>query len=277
MPVPEPQRLQKMLDKRLLLASGREAGFDVPDGTVCETTDQIRAAALMLGWPLVLKPITSAETGRDGRLRRANTAVVTRDDLKSRLAEPVGPVLVQRYLPGRVVSIGGVVMGGRLLGIAVSRYLRTWPPQAGAACCSETIDAPKGLIDRALAVIEQMGCQGLFELEVLEHDGRLVMLDLNPRPYGSLALAIGAGANLPALWCGALLGETPVGTVAARPGVRYRWEDAELRHAIHDLRARRPPDARPRSGTVHPYAHMTDPGPLVARAVELAARIRRRR
>ena len=57
------------------------------------------------------------------------------------------------------------------------------------------------------------------------------MIDLNPRPYGSLALAIGSGLKLPAVWADLLLGREPrLG--AYRVGVRCRAEIREGRALV---------------------------------------------
>jgi FAD-dependent urate hydroxylase len=128
-----------------------------------------------------------------------------------------------------------------------------------------------------------MGWEGLFELELIERGIRdWAAIDCNPRAYGSLALAIAAGANLPAVWCSHLLGRQPA-PVSAQPGRFYRWEDADLRHALWQLRHGRVGAAahvaRMRRHVVHPYLQARDPGPFLARAVFLAgaARDRHRR
>ena len=104
------------------------------------------------------------------------------------------------------------------------------------------------------------------------------MLDLNPRFYGSVALAIAAGANVPAIWCEWLLGRDPSPTTA-RAGVRYRWEDADPARA--QGRARGNPGkagaAATAQPTTHPYFSRDDPGPLVARGIELIRIVTRRK
>jgi predicted ATP-grasp superfamily ATP-dependent carboligase len=185
------------------------------------------------------------------------------------------PVLVQRHHAAPVVSVGGVCADGRLLGVAVSRYRRTWFPDGGSAASSETFAAERSLIERVEALVAAAQVQGIFELELLELGaGRFAAIDLNPRVYGSMALAIAAGANLPAVWVRWLLGESPA-WCAARPGVGYRWEDAELRHLVWHVRRRHARAAlavlRPRLGTAHAYFRLADPGPLAARVLELAA------
>src|SRR5439155_14770438 len=111
------------------------------------------------------------------------------------------------------------------------------------------------------------------------------LLDLNPRSFASLALALEAGVNLIGLYCDLLMGEAP--TVArARPGVFYRWLDADVRHALAQVRSRRMSLGeaarilRPRRHTARGGPEsLRDPGPLLARLgyVASTAWARRRR
>jgi hypothetical protein len=63
----------------------------------------------------------------------------------------------------------------------------------------------------------------------------------------------------------------------ARAGVRYRWEDAEVRRAFWELRhgnlAQAAEIARPRRHVVHPHFRWDDPGPLLARGAWFAGRV----
>lgn len=259
------------INKEALAALAAAAGLPVPETIECTTEDDVLEAVAELGYPVVLKPVRTA----------AGATAVPRKALVARNAEILAgllpvfglPVLVQRFCGAPVVSVAGVCADGRLLGIAASRYRRTWFPDGGSASHAESFRADRGLIDRVEALVAAAQVQGIFELELLELGaGRHAAIDLNPRLYGSLALALAAGANLPAVWVRWLLGEAPT-WCEARPGVRYRWEDAELRHLLWHVRRRRLRSAlavvRPRSGTAHAYFRLTDPGPLAARVVEL--------
>src|SRR5262249_52419562 len=102
----------------------------------------------------------------------------------------------------------------------------------------------------------------------------------NPRVFASITLDNAAGANLAALWCDWLLGRNPLPAVA-KPARRYRWEEGELCHLAWQLRHGRfraaIAAARPRRRVTHSWFRVTDPGPLVARMLDLAIRSRRRR
>ena len=96
------------------------------------------------------------------------------------------------------------------------------------------------------------------------------MIDFNPRPYGSLALPLSAGANLPLVWCEWLRGHrTP--PVDALAGFSYRWEEADLFSLASNVR-----EGRFRTGAsvlvphrrvAHAFFSAGDPGPFAAHAL----------
>jgi FAD-dependent urate hydroxylase len=271
--LPAGDGVARSLDKLVLAEAASAAGLPAPDSELCPGREAALAAAHRFGFPVVLK--AARAVFQLGGARRPGSVRVSDGESLVRLLPRYGnPCMVQRAEAGPILSFGGVLAGGRLLGTAVSRYLRTWYPEAGNVSFSETVEPPRGLSDRIVTLLSIVGWEGIFEVELIARpDGSLSTIDLNPRVYGSLALAIAAGANLPALWCRWLVGGDPNPEVA-RPGVRYRWEDADMRHFLWQARRRRIGAAarvlRPRRRTVHPHFRLKDPGPLAARALALA-------
>jgi predicted ATP-grasp superfamily ATP-dependent carboligase len=269
------------LDKVHLAAAATEAGLAPPASVLCTDPEEAAEAGRRLSFPVVLKAAQSVYEARGRRWRVGSVRVQEEAALRT-LAAQFGEVcIVQQVEPGAIVSFAGTIGDGRLLGVAASRYLRTWYPEAGNVCFSESIEPPPGLTERVSSLLDEMRWEGIFELELIERpDGSHAAIDLNPRLYGSLALALQAGSNLPALWCRHVLGEQPEPTTA-RPGVRYRWEDADYRHMLAQLRKGRIRSGlavlRPYRHVAHPHARLDDPGPLVARALSLVRLAFRRR
>jgi FAD-dependent urate hydroxylase len=278
--LPSHEVVLRSLDKLELGSVASRHALASPSTRVCEDEADAIAAAGEYGFPVVVKP-TCAIIERDGsRHQFGGRHIGDPAGLRRAVSECGGRCLVQRAESGPVLSFGGVFAGGRLLGEAVSRYWRTWYPEAGNVSYSETIDRPE-LAERVTGLLAEIGWEGLFELEVIERGGQeWAAIDFNPRPYGSLALAIGAGANLPAVWCSHLLGRQP-SPVRAQPGRFYRWEDADLRHALWQLQHGSIGAAlgvmRVRPKVVHPYLQARDPGPFLARAVFMARSVSSRR
>ncbi|MGB2951838.1 MAG: hypothetical protein WBB74_00440 [Gaiellaceae bacterium] len=273
--LPPPAVVDKSLDKGTLVREAAAAGLEQPATVSCDHVRAASAAARELGFPLVVKPGRSVLRS-EGRMRQQALAIVTDErKLVRAVAEMVPPFLLQRFAATRhPISCGGVMTGDGLVAAAVSRYRRMWPPPAGSVTFSESVIPPEPLLERIEALLGAIGWHGIFEVELLELEpGRLAAVDLNPRVYGSLALAVRGGANLPAIWCDRLLGrERPRARGAA--GLRYRWEDGDLKHLLWQLRRGRVSAAAavlvPRRRVAHAYFELRDPAPIVARFLFLA-------
>jgi hypothetical protein len=89
------------------------------------------------------------------------------------------------------------------------------------------------------ALLGALGWTGLSQLQFLRGaDGRPRVIDFNGRFYGSLALALVAGVNLPALAAALATGRSTAGLGGdAVPGVRYQWLEGDLRAAREHSRA----------------------------------------
>jgi predicted ATP-grasp superfamily ATP-dependent carboligase len=161
----------------------------------------------------------------------------------------------------------------RLLQEATALY----PPRAGITVRGRTLEIDEVVAARAEAMLADLGWFGLAELQYLTGpDGRAHMIDLNGRFYGSLALALGAGVNLPAVWGALALGGSAEAVVDGRPGVLYQWLEGDLRRARVERRGGLLRDvagcliAAP--GRVHSIWSVRDPLPAVRYAAHLAAR-----
>jgi len=279
--------VQRALDKLELAATTTRHGLAPPPTWTCHGDVEARSAGAQLGYPVIVKPLSSVFMIGGRRHRAGSEIAAGAGELSAILERFGGAALVQQHRAGAVLSFAGVFAGDRLLAEAVSRYRRTWHPDAGSASFSETIEGSPELRERVIGVLVEIGWEGIFELELIESTETATTtwhaIDFNPRPYGSLALAIGAGANLPAIWSRHLLGGEPAPAIAAS-GVSYRWTDADLRHGLWQLahgRTAAAADVLARNGrVVHAYGRAADPGPGLARVAELGgaalARVRPR-
>ncbi len=338
--LPSHQVVERSFNREVLATAAGRAGLTPAPAVRCATVDEAIAAANQFGYPVLMKSISTVRDLGDVVLAGPNTMRIA-DESELRAAVPLygSAWLVQQMAHGRTLSFGGVMAGGRLIGVAVSQYLRTWPPQAGNVAFSVTIEPPPGLEDSVEALLRDVGWEGMFELELIQDTRGITPIDLNPRPYGSMALAIASGANLPGLWCDWVLGRdhlpvsaesrsgrfrrtrcgrrrsyrgragrwpaavaVPAALAAAlwclgdgrglprtplagriqpgvpsraEPGRHYRWEDADLRHLLWQLRRRHWRAAsralRPWPRVVHAHFKVSDPLPLLVRLLVLAA------
>jgi predicted ATP-grasp superfamily ATP-dependent carboligase len=273
--LPPPEVVERSFNREVLARAAASAGLTPAPAVRCHDDDEAAAAARELGFPVLLKSISTVrERGHAVMAGPDTRRIESEGELRSAVGLYGEAFLVQRLETGRTCSFGGVIADGRLLGSAVSVYQRTWPPSAGNVSFSVTIEPPRGLEQSVTALLQDVGWQGMFEIELIHTlAGKFVPIDFNPRPYGSMALAVVAGANLPGVWCDWVLGRSGE-PLRAHAGRRYRWEDADLRHLLWQLRRGNYGAAartlRPWPGVAHPHFRRSDPLPLLARALSLA-------
>lgn len=188
--------------KQCASALARAAGVSAPDEHPATTDDEVRAAALTLGLPLVVK----GSFGRGGKTtfiaRQIEEALRAARTLRAARAKP----FAQRFVPGSTFLVGGLFENGRALRIYCGRKTVQYPPRTGPA--AELVSVrDEGLLDAALRVFEAAQVSGLASVDFMRApNGRWQFLELNPRPWGSISAAADAGVELfrplAAMWRG---------------------------------------------------------------------------
>jgi predicted ATP-grasp superfamily ATP-dependent carboligase len=268
--------VERALSRDALAEAARHVGMRSATSIRCSDAEHALAAGRRLGFPVIVKSTDGSQVlGQVALGLPKGQVIASESQLIARARTFPDGLLVQRLIPGDLFSFGGVIAGGSLVGAAVSRYFRTWPPHSGSVSASETLTPPEGLEDQVGRLLAVLEWEGIFELELIRAEsGEFVPIDLNPRPYGSMALASAAGAPLARIWCDWLArGERPAVAVRARPGCLYRWADADLRHAAWQLRHGQFRAAiaplRPRRAVTHAHFRQDDPLPSLARVLYL--------
>jgi predicted ATP-grasp superfamily ATP-dependent carboligase len=275
--VPAPEVVELATNKGRVLALAGASGLDTPPSIVA-TPAELAGHAEEIRYPAILKPLrTRLEIGNSRLAYYKARRVAAADELRAALGGlPEADWVVQPYLDGRLSAIAGVAWEGRLVCAVHQISHRIWPPDVGYSSYAETVEADPDLESRVASLLEAIGWSGLFQAQFLRGaDGRRFLIDFNPRAYGSLALAVHAGANLPALWAALVLG-TPPPPMHWRPGVRYRLEHNDLRAVARTVRGGDIQGALaallPRPRTVHAVFSLRDPGPLLTTAEKLLHR-----
>jgi len=272
--------IENALIKSRFCTACEAAGQPFPQIREPQTLEQALAAALELGYPLILKPkshlgVGTAERGgliHDEAQLRAQfheySIAPGQESLAARYPELRWPLL-QRYIPSarsRVFSLTGVKDCDRgILTAALSYKSKQWPPDIGTSI-AQMSHVDESIMQAALPVVDQLVSRGLFELELVVGDSQLLAIDWNPRAYGFIKLDVARGHDLPWLWMCSTLG--PVEPLTLPPEV----EPLEARHTLlyflkraADLRLRG--TARPREDEATKWisimGHAADPLPML--------------
>jgi predicted ATP-grasp superfamily ATP-dependent carboligase len=151
----------------------------------------------------------------------------------------------------------------------------------GVSSYAETVPPNMELEQGVSCLLQSIGWSGIFQAQFIRSpNGEHYLIDLNPRIYGSLMLAIAAGLNLPGIWVDLLLGRRPdVG--GYRVGVRFRQEEKDVRALARLLvkgrwSRRELQGLVPRRNTTHAVFSLRDPLPLLSSTVNLSQWLSRR-
>jgi predicted ATP-grasp superfamily ATP-dependent carboligase len=266
--------IRRATDKTALALLSLRAGLDVPPTQVLVAGEVGEAT-----FPAIVKPLRS-ELATNGQLKRFEASrVESAVELERALrALPDEAGLVQPYIDGRLISVNGVSFEGELHGANQHVVHRVWPDRCGQAVYAETIPMTPGRERAVQAFMEELGWSGIFNLQLIERDGHDYVIDLNPRFYVSLTLAVAAGLNLPAIWTSLLLG-LPFEAGSYRPGMRFRQEKGDPRAILACLRRGELQAAGgllPRRRTVHALFSRHDPRPGLSILADGLAALRKR-
>ncbi len=214
------------MDKLGLQEPAQRAGLRVPR-TVAATAEAIAD----LSGPIVVKPASPLGAG-------APAAVWTRpaDALEhaQRIERAGGRALVQEAVDGQLLAVSLVAGPEGVVTYGQQVAELTWPRPVGITARGVSTGVGAELRRRVEALIDDLGYHGLAHLQFLvPADGEPRLIDFNTRFYGSMALAIRAGANHPDAWARIATGR-PVAPAVARPGARYQWFSRDLRASFAD-------------------------------------------
>ena len=240
LPLPAARVLSRVRDKGRLASTAAAAGIDTPETLFSGPARDLRATDFAR--PVVLKPARPVSTLKTARLVRDARQMEA-------VLEPVPdeePLLVQERMQGPIVSVELVLdRAGNLVARFQHATRRTWPAAAGSIALATSVEPDEALIYRTASMLADIGYWGLAQVDFVATPSGHVLLDVNPRFYRCLPLAIACGTNLPALWHAVTIGRSVGAPQRYRVGVTYRWLEADFaaaaRGAPRRLLYRAPP------------------------------------
>jgi predicted ATP-grasp superfamily ATP-dependent carboligase len=198
--MPDPAAARTANDKRATVDLAVSLGIPVPESVTGESPDAIRAAANRLGYPVVIKPLSSRIRGDTGGVRQyAVTYALDPAGLERSLAglADVG-ALVQRFWPGEGQGVELLLDHGRPVAAFQHRRLREVPVTGGASSLRESMPLDPTLFDHAARLLGALSFHGLAMVEFRVGPDGPALMEINGRVWGSIPLAVAAGMDFPA-------------------------------------------------------------------------------
>ena len=227
------------LDKDRTCELARTLGINIP---FSRRIDQGDTPPLVLGFPCVLKPLRSKVIVAD---RLETIAVVVARDAKTRDATysawlPYTGVQEQEWVPGRGVGVEVLYRNGEPLLEFIHERLHEYPLQGGASTLRRAAPPDPELLELTHRLLRSLRWHGVAMVEWRRApDGRLCLMEINPRLWGSLPLTLVAGVNMPVAMFEMAMGGVPKPERSWKVGMRARNATEDLRWLAADLRADR--------------------------------------
>lgn len=280
-PHPPHPSVIRALDKVALTAAARGVGWQVPP-----TEPATAGRAPSWEGPTVVKARLHSPGEGTGGPARLEAALAERSEEAVALAERMraagGEPFFQARKEGRLAAFVAVCAeGGTIVASAAQVAEATSPPSLGVSVRARSVPIDARLQAEAAALLAELGWFGIAEIQyILDGQGRRWLIDLNPRLYGSLQLAVAAGANLPVAWAAVATGRPLPDDLRGEPGVGLNWAGGGLGRALRGPRSQAPREVaealRPRRGWVGPIWEAGDPRPGLVemrRLIHRAARL----
>jgi predicted ATP-grasp superfamily ATP-dependent carboligase len=280
-PVGDADLLARVVNKWHAAEMAREAGVAVPATFKPATRDELVTRAGALAYPAVVK----TQIGNSGKgvfvVRDAAECLARFDALVRDFSlSPQNWPVVQAFASGTGYGVCVLYNRGELRAAFAERYVRCKDGDFGTSVFRESVEAPH-LVAEARRLMDGLGWHGVAHLDFIydEATGDSALIEVNPRFWGALDLAVRAGVDFPwLLYRMAVEGDVEPVT-SYRVGVTSRWIVGELLHEFNLARrgrfARAARTLRSIVGTApsgYDDFRLSDPVPLLAEMLYYGSR-----
>src|SRR6266404_2688948 len=211
--LPSNVSLRIALDKFLTLRAASKLQIPTPETILIQSGGTVPACNF---YPAILKPVTSqifvAGTFEGVHAQIVQNEYERQEQLRGMLQKAA--VLQQELVSGRGVAIEMLYRHGQLVWYFCHERLHEGSGAAGIGSGStyrRSIEPNPEMFRHSKALLDDLGWHGAAQVEFkVADDGRFWLMEINPRLWGSLALAIDAGMDFPfGLLCLALDQQVP--------------------------------------------------------------------
>ena len=201
--MPGPACLEVALDKAKTLALAAEIGVPLPHSITVSRLDELVDLRQSLKFPLVLKPVRSIGSATGGSSQLQVSYAFDMAELESGCARVLqfGPVLLQEFFSGIGVGVELIARHGKVHYAFQHQRLHEVPLTGGGSSLRKSEPVMQPLLEAAERLMAALDWTGVamveFKLDPQSH--KFCLMEINGRFWGSLPLAVAAGADFPSM------------------------------------------------------------------------------
>lgn len=192
------EALEIVTNKERTFELAKELGVPIPKSVTIEALEDL--GGVERRFPLVLKPSRSIADGSE-RARMKVAYAHSEEDLfaHAKAMLEVGPFVLQSYFAGDGVGVELLADRGEVVYAFQHKRLHELPLTGGGSCLRESVPVHPRLRRYAAALMKALKWHGVAMVE-FKHDpstDKACLMEINGRFWGSLPLAVAAGADFP--------------------------------------------------------------------------------
>jgi protein-tyrosine-phosphatase len=193
--------LEQVLAKDKTMAVAESLQIPIPKSIHVSNLAEASDAAQVLGYPLVIKPARSVGQDASGHVQLAVSYAQTPAELKERVTHTLqfGQVVLQEYFAGEGVGVEVIANQGEVQYAFQHRRLHEVPLTGGGSSLRVSEAVAPDLLEASRKLLRAIGWHGVAMVEFKHNPatGAFRLIEINGRFWGSLPLAVAAGADFP--------------------------------------------------------------------------------
>jgi len=236
---PPTDSFTRAANKALAREAALACGLAAPQQALVQVFGQWDTESV--SFPCAIKPMRTVSTDAHGSTKAGVSYASSPSLLRNVIASypaSVYPLLVQQRVVGTGFGVSILRWEGRTLAVSAHRRLREKPVSGGVSVAAETVDVPDHLMARCESLLDAVDFPS--GVAMIEFKGESLdnpwFIEINPRLWGTVQLAINAGVDMPLLLTRAAIGVWPSTIQRARSGVRMFWFWGSIDHMLARVR-----------------------------------------
>jgi D-aspartate ligase len=205
--------IYRIINKHRLYEACAKVNVDFPKTWFPRGEGELREVMQQVHVPVILKPKTQVQLRTGAKAGEIPKGVAIETAFAAFIREnPYGPELIahdsevvwpmlQEFLPKgahHIYSLAGFADGTDRLPMArASRKILQRPRKLGIGLCFESAPLRDELRQAVGRLCQELGYHGMFEIEFIEHEGKELLIDFNPRGYSQMAFEVARDLPLP--------------------------------------------------------------------------------
>jgi predicted ATP-grasp superfamily ATP-dependent carboligase len=198
--LPSARALEIASDKYKTIQLAKQLGIVVPRTCLIESGYEVSAAG-DVKFPVVVKDRFSVrwpdEKAVCGSVAYAYSQAEAESEVSARL-QAAGDVLVQEFVAGKGMGLSCFIAGGEMFLPFQWERVREVDPRGSASSARKSIPLDDRLAVLSGKLLIEIGFEGVAMVEYKKTaEGKMVLMEINGRPWGSLALPVACGIDYP--------------------------------------------------------------------------------